>query len=490
MLVKWISPGSQDFHEPVAQMIKLSSRGLIGHDRHVLVKRAGAEFAHHFDQVKFAADEIPIHLLAIGATEFYGPNRNADGFTCDTCRRKHKTFEKYAKFYRDHINKDPARSYGHVKLSAWHEPMKRIELLCALNAAQSAADRNGGFVADREMDKLANQQDIAVSMACRVPNDVCSGCGNRARTRDEYCDSIENGGTCKEGGLKHNLGRLLKSGHILHADNPDPTFFDISHVFRPADRIAFVMGRLEKAASTGRVHSGAEMAEMLGISVPYTLLIPQHTLPATAAQYKLAYQLADLERGPLPSTPWAPAFTEAVRADMSLPVAKREKFAQILRALADERIVLPTMQFIRLVTDASEKQAAEVAAAVDAYLPGVFDRLTKAADFDTLVEQNPYTPAEFTSAELRLWAQKCAADLSIATHHVERRLQLAAIRRVTVPGLSSSSQAEKLAAAGGPAAEMAKQYALYKLAFLTAVHDTTIDLPLTASFIVLQNYVH
>lgn len=488
MLVKWISPGAQDFHEPVAQMVKISSRGLLGLDRHIFIKRAGAEFAHHLDRVKFAADEIPIHLLAIGATEFYGPNRNADGFTCATCQRKHDTFTKYARFYRDHANKDPARSYGHVKMSVWHDPMKRIELLCGLNGNEEAARRNGGLVADREMEKLSRDLDIPVSMACRVPNDVCSSCGNHARTRAEYCDSIENGGFCKAGGLKHNLGRLLADGHVLHADNPDPTFFDISHVFRPADRIAYVMGRLEKAAAAGAVQSGAEMAEMLGISLPYELRVPPSALPAAAAQIKLAYQLADLEREAM-SRSWAAAFASETRGDVVLPEAKREKFAQILRALVDERMVLPTEHFIRLVTDLPEKQAADVAAVVNAYLPGVYGRLIASRDFENVVSQNPYTPAASAPVALQGWAAKFAADLSLAPNHLERRLQLAAIRRVTIPELSSSCDTEKLAAAGGPAAEMATQYALYKLAFLSAVQSTANDLPLTASFIVLQNYV-
>lgn len=488
-MLKLISPGAQDFSEPVAQLIKVSSRGLIGVDRQDFIKRAGAEFAHQLDQVKFAADEIPIHLIAIGATEFYGPNRNADGFTCETCKRKHDTFEKHARFYRDHANKDPAKSYGVVKMSAWHEPMKRIELLCALNAAQSAADRNGGLIADKEMEKLSNADDIAVSMACRVPWDVCSGCGNRARTRAEYCDDVAHGGHCKMGGLKRNLGRLLADGHVLHADNPDPTFFDISHVFRPADRIAYVMGELQKAAAAGHVQSGAELAELIGLSTPYNLLISPGLPPNVAMQVKLAYQLADIERDLAPNN-YALGFMGAVQPPAKLPSNSREKFAQILRALADERIVLPVHDFVRLVTDLPEKQAAEVADVVQAQLPGVFGRLTNSGDFEDVVANNPYTPANHASSDIRLWATKHAADLSMDEQHVWNRVQLATVRRVALPDLAPPSYVEKLAAAGGPAARLAQHYALYKLAFLGAINHTTNDLPLTATFAVLQNYVH
>lgn len=123
-MIKVIQPHSQDFSEPVASLIKISSRGLLGADKLELVKRAGAEFVHKLTNIKFAKDEIPVHLIAIGATEDYGPNRNGDGFTRECCQKYHPTFEKFARFYRDHANKNPAKSFGIVKASAYHEPMR------------------------------------------------------------------------------------------------------------------------------------------------------------------------------------------------------------------------------------------------------------------------------------------------------------------------------------------------------------------------------
>jgi hypothetical protein len=486
-MLKVISPRSQDFSEPVAQMIKLSSRGLIGFDRHSLIKRAGAEFAHLLDGVQFDPDEIPIHLLAVGATEDYGANRNGDGFRRDVCRRKHGTFQKYARFYRDHVNQDPAKSYGIVKLSAYNDAMKRIELICALNGSQAVAKKNGGFLADREMNKLASNQDIAVSMACRVPNDVCSYCNNVARTRLEYCDSPENGGHCKAGGLKHHIGRLLENGHVLHADNPDPTFFDISHVFRPADRIAYVMGQLEKAASFGM--SGAEIAEAIGLTAPYMLSVSDGLLPNVLAQVKLAHELAALERE-VKLDGYALGFTEAVHGqDFSEPPGGEKKFASVLRALADERIVLPIEGFVRMVTNLPDKQAADAAAVVRTQLPGVFGRLTQDPNFESLLSNNPYQPASFVSSDIRLWAGKQAADLSLLESSVWRRVKLAAVRGVSQPTMPVQIGLEKLAAAATPATQLAQHYALYKLAFLSSIPSTAQDLPLTATFAVLQNYV-
>ena len=162
---------------------------MIGHDRYDLLKRASHQFLPLLDSVKFAADEVPVHLIALGASEAYGPNRNGDGFKEATCRDHHDTFVKFAKFFRNHKNKaergDPF--YGVVKASAYNEDMRRVELLCALNSEKSAAERNGGFVADVELEKIARGEDMPVSMACRVPHDVCSFCKHAAKNRDEYC---------------------------------------------------------------------------------------------------------------------------------------------------------------------------------------------------------------------------------------------------------------------------------------------------------------
>ena len=91
-MIKVIQPHAQDFSEPVAELIKISSRGIIGADKASFVKRAGAEFVDKIAQLRFAPGETPVHLIAIGATEDYGPNRNGDGFCRNTCQKYHNTF--------------------------------------------------------------------------------------------------------------------------------------------------------------------------------------------------------------------------------------------------------------------------------------------------------------------------------------------------------------------------------------------------------------
>ena len=104
-MVKVFSPRGWNWDEPIAQMIKISSRGLRGNDRSDFIKRASHSFADLVDKIHPGDGEQPMHYLAVGATEAWGPNRNGDGFKLATCRGYHDTFTKYAWWYRNHKNK-------------------------------------------------------------------------------------------------------------------------------------------------------------------------------------------------------------------------------------------------------------------------------------------------------------------------------------------------------------------------------------------------
>lgn len=481
-MIKVIQPAAQDFSAPVSSLIKISSRGLVGADRQEFVKRAGAEFAEKLSNIRFAKDEIPVHLIAIGATEDYGPNRNGDGFTRDCCKNYHQTFEKFARFYRDHANKNPAKSFGVVKASAYHEPMRRIELIVALNASKEAAERNGGLLADKEMEKLANGQDIAVSMACKIPFDKCSACGNVAKTRAEYCDSVENGGHCKAGGLRHNIGRVMEDGHVLHADNPNPSFFDISHVFRPADRIAYVSGRLEKAASAG-VISGAELAEQMGVTAPLGLELGAAPAKFTQAQFEALNLLAAGEKHAAAGG-WAQvALASAPVVQPAIDPASCEhiKLSEALCALADAGVVLPPRDFLMLTVKSAD--ATLVGAVVNA-LPDIFSKLAGDANVVHKLENNIYRPSRSASAAARVWAEKVALTHSVLPENVEKRAYLAALRGAELAPFSYEKQASSAAEV-----TLAEHYALYKLAAVATICEKYGNNWLTTNHCVLQNYV-
>lgn len=164
--IKLLTPGSQDFGEPVMQQVKLSRNGLRGADLNQFVKRASVQFMDKLAGIKWLPGEVPVHLIALGAGEYYSENRNGDFFSEKACRERHDTFKKHAKCFRNHDNKPHSKHYGIVKESAYNEDMHRVELLVALNGTKEAAERNGGYVADEELQKLADGGDYSVSMAC------------------------------------------------------------------------------------------------------------------------------------------------------------------------------------------------------------------------------------------------------------------------------------------------------------------------------------
>ncbi|MEM4408890.1 MAG: hypothetical protein QXI19_09130, partial [Candidatus Caldarchaeum sp.] len=451
--IKLIPPGSYAFDEYQSQVVKVSSRGLVGSDLSDFIKRAGQEVARLVRSLEFHPGEVPVHLIAIGSTEKYGPNRNGDGFREPVCRRYHSTFVKHARFYRDHSNKDPEKSYGIVKASLFNEAMSRIELIVALNGNAEAAKRNKGLVADKELEKLAADKDIGVSMACRVPYDVCSGCGNRARSRDEYCDET----MCKYGGLKNNMGKLCYDGHILHADNTEPTFFDISHVYRPADRIAYVLGQIK--AASHRVMGGSELAEAAGLSSVATAgrLLGQEVLSDELERsLRILNDLLDLEKSassnPLPflknstfsegifSLPETASGFLGSLGTFGLCKTAHQKCA-FLKALSSRAIILPLPAFLHTFSDQSLEKSAELSRNLAPFLSGLFTLAVEAPSFENLLEKYASLKSRYSSLALSdprvlSLADAWMSDLSLAPSATRRRniLQAATMQTGTVPG--------------------------------------------------------
>ena len=521
MHTKVVPVGSWDFGVEPTQLIKVASTGLRGEDRDALEKRAASPvFANIVDNMELGKGDIPIHMIAIGAKEAFGCNRNGDAWDIDTCQKQAHTFESRplsqykqgehngARFFMHHKNKDPNISYGYVKAAEFNEPMKRIELLIIGNGTKEAAERNGGFVIpDHVLDKLHDNEFIGGSMACKVAYDVCSICGNKAPSRKYYCKEAECVGPdgVKGLGCKHNLGRLLKHGRQQFVDNPNAVFFDYSYVGRPADRTAYggVVDYQTKSASLlgdERVIGGAELAELYEAQqVPsYSDIRYSNT---EDRQVKLARVLADLERHfeDSPDTrdfETARAFVPRLQPPLDwspLGEAGPFKMAAGLRALADANVLLTLEDFLTIACPAqgSDKLAA-VAGHISAMLPGVFSRLADSDDLRERVGRNVFRPAEeLPPASARAWATKVAETRGCSFEAVQSRVCRSALQLAPLPTLRQSSF-DKLASddddSSAVAAKLAEEYALYKLATLAAESFDSSILPLTAKLCVLQNY--
>lgn len=182
-----------------------------------------------------------LHINAMGAGEYYGANRNADYFPEEQLKQFHKTFEESGHVFRHHVNKDPAKSMGKVIYSIYNERMHRVELVAEVDRVLGADI----------YDRIQRGDFPQTSMACKTPWDVCSICGNKAHTRQEYCIH-----------LTSQLNKQMPDGRKVMAMNVAPLrFFDISIVIKPADVTSSV---LQKVANYGPAVSSALLAEEEG----------------------------------------------------------------------------------------------------------------------------------------------------------------------------------------------------------------------------------
>jgi hypothetical protein len=233
------------YGEPTIQIVRPHEFNKLAH-----VKTA-SEALDYIKNVKPMPGKTIILVLAMTAGEFYGFNRNGDGWSERPMRigktiigpdevlpKHYQSFENSANVFRHHINKDPEKRIGQVVRAFYNWPMHRVELLLALDNQQ----------AEDIVQEIESGKYPACSMGCKVKYDVCNICGNCAPSRKEYCDHA-----------KYQLGETLSNGKPVGVWNPSPKFFDISMVRRPADRLGFMMKKV--AESVPELHSGSELGE-------------------------------------------------------------------------------------------------------------------------------------------------------------------------------------------------------------------------------------
>ena len=202
-------------------------------------------------------DHFMVHLIAMGDGETYGQNRNGDYWPKEANSKYHDTFVTNGHFFREHNNRSEDVSIGHVKASAYNADMGRIELVI-----------HGDKKKAEEEYELAKQgKALSFSMSARVPNDRCNICDNVATKSADYCDH-----------LKKKMNQYLPEFQkFAYAINDKPTFFDISRVKNPADRIAHYIeyafdDKLRKAASATAPHIFSDtLAKEEGVCIPDVL---------------------------------------------------------------------------------------------------------------------------------------------------------------------------------------------------------------------------
>ena len=214
---------SQDSNEAVMQAAAANGEAMCSLIEHeVGIKSASSSLVSRelLEQYRPKDDKTAcIHLIAMGNSDQYGFNRNGDWFSGDVLEKRAHTFVTNGHMFREHRNKDPKKAIGQVKWAGYDpKGMQRVEIIVHM-------DRDK---AEEEYDMIKKGEALNFSMSCRVPNDRCSCCGNEAKTISAYCPH-----------LKSQMGQYVGSfDKYACAINDNPTFFDISRVGVPADRIA------------------------------------------------------------------------------------------------------------------------------------------------------------------------------------------------------------------------------------------------------------
>jgi hypothetical protein len=483
---KIVSPAGWPFHTPIAATMKLGRDGRFGggNDRGSFLKRGSHQFLSLLDQIKIAADEVPLHVIALGATEKWGANRNGDGFLCGTCRDNCHTF-KTARWYYNHVHHDPKNSYGVIKAALFNEDMARVELIVALNASKSAADRNEGKIADKTLRLVGEGKPVAVSMGCRINYDVCSACGNKARTRKYYCDEDK----CAGGGCKHNLGKLVKIGgdtHHMHVDNPHPVWYDISDVSdtRPADRTAYgsLADWMSKAAACegyAEGYTGSQAAELVGMAA--TIWDTPH--PAATELEKTAIAIARAQYTPLAGSVYTAikaaneSRVEDVFSQVRSGLPHGALVIDVLSAMAKQGAILPLRAFAKLGNHSSA-----VVAEAAKYVPAAQEKT--AMEIEDLLPKMGSWVCKDTHLQL---TSKAAGILDrhygLTQDGIRKRAAAAYGQQDTVAKVSPIDENS----VSSFAKELAQQYAVYKTSAVALA--PRVDFALTARLAAGQNLV-
>lgn len=223
---------SYDFREQPVKLVKIARTGV---DKTYLKKQACAEdlFRKLFGDlanIKSPPNHTLLHILAVGDEESFGDNRNNDAFSKADNQKCHHRFKQYGHVFRDHMSDDPKLKTGEVVATAYNDDMARIELLVGLDNDKYRD----------ELEQFETGKDIPFSMGSMQRYDVCSLCGHKAPTPETHCDHVKN-----------HLGEVSQDGVKVYMKNPDPIYYDISTVWKPADRIVYALRKVAGSLPPG-----------------------------------------------------------------------------------------------------------------------------------------------------------------------------------------------------------------------------------------------
>lgn len=433
-MIKVVDPASFNFDQPITSLVEVHRRGVDSG----WMKKTAAVLTKEMAELRPEPGRTFVHLIALGDMEFFGGNRNGDGFPKEANQKYHDTFVKFANFYRNHKNK-PEKGhtiYGNVKHSAYNPEMHRVELIISIDNKK----------APDTVEKVASGKDLPVSMACRVSEDICSICNHASKTTAEYCDH-----------LKKMATAILEDGRQVCMINRDPTFFDISEVVRNADRIAF---SLRKVASVGCVFS-ADLATEMGVTAPMSVYDLRFQ-----KKLGLLQKAAALEQE-LHALVGQDANLRSIAACLNVPLGVSKQGATdvqlkpVLGVLKKASVSLPIEDFYRLILGEKYAQVEPHLPAARAALPTIYGSLEKNAE-QIFSRIDAFFPIDnFETSGIKDIVKTALAVGSLNDDALSRRMT-----SLTLTKQAGFVPYEKAASTTDAGRYLACEYACYKLAFL------------------------
>ena len=120
------------------------------------LKSQGEDIASFLNTFKPDSGFVYLHVIAMGAGEYYGCNINGDYFPERDLINRHNTFVTNAKVFKEHDNKPYSPDYGHVAFSWYNPKMHRVELILAVDKVKGKE-----FI-----ERQARGEQLEVSMGC------------------------------------------------------------------------------------------------------------------------------------------------------------------------------------------------------------------------------------------------------------------------------------------------------------------------------------
>lgn len=444
-------------------------------------------------------DHFMVHYIGLGDYETYSFNKNGDAFTKHANENYHHTFLN-GHYFREHNNSDPKHAIGQVKAAFYNPDMNRVEIIVWGHKKKAA----------EELERIKSGKSASCSMSCKVAYDVSSITGKKAATRFDYDDYC-----------KYRLGQWIpEHKKFAFVFNPEPDFFDLSDVKRPADRIAHELfhdlgtDELEKAASEfNGVIPSSRLAELAGIlsdekgCAGYTrnlLLKEAAKQEAYIRAVRAGEDIARDEKYHFTKQAAFNAFSSTGElTDAQIEALARLEPGAMVRSLTKRATCLPFKSFCAYVTGKSMKEIQNdpvVKYAMDKEIPLMFEKLLTTPLMEMEKMFDPCSEFELSSDpnnddEVQNFMDEVAKNHSIEAEPMRSRVMTITIQKSasnknqdivnnTVDNLSENEKNEAI--------RLVQAYGHYKLASMEAMNkfkgNNYIDTPKLLTLI-SQNHI-